>query len=76
MTRFYFSPVQIFTENYRNILPFLDFSIQLSCEVIAMVKTKVGITLGDDTLAKLDKIMKALGLTRSQAIAYLINSYK
>lgn len=41
-----------------------------------MVKTKVGITLSDDTLAKLDKIMKALGLTRSQAIAYLINSYK
>ena len=41
-----------------------------------MVKEKVGITLSSDTLAKLEKLMAELGLTKSQAIAYLINSYK
>lgn len=41
-----------------------------------MVKTKVGITLSNDTLKNLDEIMRRLGLTKSQAIAYLINTYE
>lgn len=38
-----------------------------------MVKTKIGITLSDETLERLNKQAENLGLTKSQFIALLIN---
>jgi Ribbon-helix-helix protein, copG family. len=38
-----------------------------------MVKSKVGITLNEDTLEKLNKQAENLGLTKSQFISLLIN---
>lgn len=40
-----------------------------------MVKTKVGITLSEETVKRLEEIMQKLGLTKSQAISLLINTY-
>ena len=40
-----------------------------------MSKNKVGITLSDETLEVLNKLCVELGLTKSQAISYLINTY-
>ncbi|MHC0551160.1 ribbon-helix-helix protein, CopG family [Salinicoccus sp. CNSTN-B1] len=38
-----------------------------------MTREKVGITLTEETLKRLDEISKELGLTKSQAISMLIN---
>lgn len=38
-------------------------------------KTKVGITLSDETLAHLELMAKNLGLSKSGAIAMAINTY-
>lgn len=38
-------------------------------------KSKVGITLSDETLNNLDVITEKLGLTKSTAIALAINTY-
>ena len=38
-----------------------------------MARTKVGITLTEDTLKRLDEIAEQMGLTKSQAISMLIN---
>lgn len=38
-----------------------------------MVKTKVGITLTEDTLARLERICKEMGLSKSQALSMLVN---
>lgn len=40
-----------------------------------MVKKKLGITLSEPTLKNLEKMRKMNGLTKSQAIALLINTY-
>lgn len=40
-----------------------------------MARIKVGITLSEGTLENLEKIRNAKGLTKSQAIALLINTY-
>lgn len=40
-----------------------------------MTRKKVGITLTEGTLKNLEKICKINGLTKSQAIALLINTY-
>lgn len=40
-----------------------------------MSKTKLGITLSEATLKNLEKICQMNGLTKSQAIALLINTY-
>jgi len=40
-----------------------------------MARKKVGITLTDETLGNLDEICKKTGLTKSQVIALLINTY-
>ena len=44
-------------------------------EVLIMVKKKLGITLSEPTLENLEKMRKMNGLTKSQAIALLINTY-
>ena len=38
-----------------------------------MVKVKVGITLTEDTLARLEEICKEMGLSKSQALSMLVN---
>lgn len=38
-----------------------------------MARTKVGITLTEDTLKRLDEIAEQMGLTKSQAISMLVN---
>ncbi|WP_416350072.1 CopG family transcriptional regulator [Mammaliicoccus lentus] len=38
-----------------------------------MVRTKVGITLTEDTLKRLEEIAEQMGLSKSQAISMLIN---
>ncbi len=38
-----------------------------------MARTKVGITLTEDTLKRLDEIAEQMGLTKSQTISMLIN---
>ncbi|HHL0974452.1 TPA: CopG family transcriptional regulator [Bacillus cereus] len=40
-----------------------------------MARKKIGITLTDETLGNLDDICKKTGLTKSQVIALLINTY-
>lgn len=40
---------------------------------IKMVRTKVGITLTEDTLKRLEEIAEQMGLSKSQAISMLIN---
>lgn len=42
-------------------------------EGIKMARTKVGITLTEDTLKRLDEIAEQMGLTKSQAISMLVN---
>lgn len=44
-------------------------------EVLTLAKKKLGITLSDMTLENLEKIRKINGLTKSQAISLLINTY-
>lgn len=39
-----------------------------------MVKNKIGITLDDTTLSNLNELASKLGLSKSAAIAYIINS--
>jgi metal-responsive CopG/Arc/MetJ family transcriptional regulator len=39
-----------------------------------MVRTKVGITLTEDTLKRLEEIAEQMGLSKSQAISMLINN--
>jgi hypothetical protein len=43
---------------------------------ICMARKKIGITLTDDTVKNLEDICKVTGLTKSQMIALLINTYK
>ncbi|RAI78760.1 ribbon-helix-helix protein, CopG family (plasmid) [Macrococcoides caseolyticum subsp. hominis] len=38
-----------------------------------MVRIKVGITLTEDTLARLEEICKEMGLSKSQALSMLVN---
>lgn len=38
-----------------------------------MVKSKIGITLSDDTLVRLNEKAESLGLSKSQYISLLIN---
>ena len=38
-----------------------------------MIKVKVGITLTEDTLARLEEICKEMGLSKSQALSMLVN---
>ena len=38
-----------------------------------MVRVKVGITLTEDTLARLEEICKEMGLSKSQALSMLVN---
>jgi len=38
-------------------------------------RLKIGITLTEDTLKKLDEICKIMGLEKSYAISLMINSY-
>lgn len=40
---------------------------------ITMVRVKVGITLTEDTLARLEEICKEMGLSKSQALSMLVN---
>ncbi|WP_225980882.1 ribbon-helix-helix protein, CopG family, partial [Staphylococcus epidermidis] len=46
--------------------------INLNGEMI-MVRVKVGITLTEDTLARLEEICKEMGLSKSQALSMLVN---
>ena len=39
-----------------------------------MVRTKVGITLTEDTLKRLEEIAEQMGLSKSQAISMFINN--
>ena len=38
-----------------------------------MARVKVGITLTEDTLERLEKICKEMGLSKSQALSMLVN---
>ncbi|MFT9270173.1 MAG: CopG family transcriptional regulator [Liquorilactobacillus nagelii] len=40
---------------------------------VKMVKSKIGITLSDDTLVRLNEKAESLGLSKSQYISLLIN---
>lgn len=46
--------------------------IKLNGEM-TMVRVKVGITLTEDTLARLEEICKEMGLSKSQALSMLVN---
>lgn len=52
-----------------------DFYRVFSLGGSKMARKKVGITLTDETLGNLDEICKRTGLTKSQVIALLINTY-
>lgn len=41
-----------------------------------MARVKVGITLTEETLKRLDEICKEFGLSKSQAISFAINTCK
>lgn len=64
---YYFRFNCIITEIYRVIYTFDN----LRCD---MVKNKIGITLDDTTLSNLNELASKLGLSKSAAIAYIINS--
>lgn len=40
-----------------------------------LARKQIGITLTDETLERLEKIAKEMGLSKSQAISMLINKY-
>lgn len=40
-----------------------------------MARKKVGITLTDESLKRLEEIAKEMGLTKSQAISMLVNTH-
>lgn len=52
-----------------------DFYRVLNLGGSKMARKKIGITLTDETLGNLDDICKKTGLTKSQVIAFLINTY-